>query len=123
MSPFIIPVVLFLTTGFVLTIYLYYRSREKQMIIERGLTSDQIKYLYFRETKSYGMLKTGIVVTVFGIALGLGFWMESSTGEEEWMPFLIITGIGIGFIIAYFVGKKMAIADKANEKNFEEPVE
>lgn len=101
-----IPLLSILSTGIVIALFLYLRSRERMMLIERGIGTDEIKLLYQHKSQGTLMLKTGIVIFFFGLGLGLGFMMENLTSVDEWMPFLIISFIGIGFIAAFFYGKK-----------------
>jgi hypothetical protein len=98
--------IFFLTTAFVLFSYIYFRSRERQMMIEKGLSVEQINELFKAKRNPVTWLRIGIVVLCFGVALGAGLGLYDSTGSEYWIPFFIISGIGSGFIAAFFLGKK-----------------
>ena len=104
-----IPIVLFLVTGLVLVTHFYFRSREKQLMIEKGLSYEQMMDLLNLKSKSDGLfgLKLGIVVVFFGLGLGLGFLFLDSMYNDEWMAFSIITMTGLGFIAAYFISRKV----------------
>jgi len=70
-----IPIILFLVIGVVLVSYYYLRSRERQILIEKGLDAESIKDFFVSkrsERSSYNLLKIGIISVAFGIGLGLG---------------------------------------------------
>ena len=47
-----IPIILFLVTGLVAVVYLYLRSRERQMLIEKNLDAEAIKE-FFNNKRNY----------------------------------------------------------------------
>jgi len=114
---FLIPIIMFLVIGAVLVTFIFFRSREKQLVIERGLDVDVIREIFKKREYPYALLKIGIIVLFFGLGLGTGLLMHVFTGVEEWIPFLIFVGSGLGFIIAYYAGKKAEESD--NELNKE----
>ncbi len=117
----IVGIVFFLVTGIVIVTYLYFRSREKQMMIERGLSYEQMVELLKTKRDPYIMLKLGIITLSVGIGLGLGFLFEyltryqvtyenNYTGYQTvdaWMPFWIVTMAGLGFIASFWVTRKL----------------
>ncbi|PIQ08511.1 MAG: hypothetical protein COW71_11505 [Ignavibacteriales bacterium CG18_big_fil_WC_8_21_14_2_50_31_20] len=115
-DPFIVPIVMFIVTGAVLITFIFYRSREKQMVIERGLDIDVIREIFKRKEYPYALLKTGIIILFFGLGLGIGMLIEVYTGVDEWIPFLIFVGTGLGFITASLVGKKLEDNDKLKNR-------
>ena len=102
-----IPIVLFLVTGLVLVTHLYFRSREKQLMIDKGLSYEQMMDLLSLKSKSSGLfgLKLGVVVVFFGLGLGLGFLLRGPSYEDEWIWVSLLTMTGLGFVVAYFVGR------------------
>ena len=102
----LVPVVFFLVSGIIWVSYIYFRSKEKQMMIEKGLSYEQMLEYLKRRRNPYTILKLGIVTICFGIGLGLGLLIEVSTGVEEWIPFLIITSTGIGLVLAFIIAKR-----------------
>lgn len=96
----------FLSTAFVIFSYLYFRARERQMMIEKGLSPEQINELFKAKRNPVTWLRLGIVVLCFGITLGAGLALHETTGNEFWLPLFIISGIGGGFIAAFFLGMK-----------------
>ena len=108
----LIPIIMFLVFGTIVITLIYFRSREKQMVIERGLDVEVIKEIFKRKENPYALLKAGIILLFFGLGLGVGLLMNVFTGVEEWIPFLIFVGAGIGFIVAFYAGKKAEEKDK-----------
>lgn len=108
----LIPIIMFLVTGAVLVTFIFYRSREKQMVIERGLDIEFIKEIFKKREYPYALLKAGIIIMFFGLGLGIGLLINVFTGVEEWIPFLIFVGTGIGFIVAFVSGRKVEESDK-----------
>ena len=106
-----IPIVLFLVIGLVLVTFFYFRSKEKQMMMDKGLSYEQMMELLKFKTDHLLTLKFGIIVVFFGLGLGLGYLFKGWTYDEEWMGFTIITMTGLGFVIAYFVARKMKNGD------------
>lgn len=102
-----IPIIMMVVIGLVFVAYIYYRSRERQMLIEKGLSADEIKQ-FFQKQKDYFILtKIGIISIFFGIGLGLGFLSGDEATREIWMAPAIFVFTGIGFVIANIVGNKM----------------
>jgi len=112
-----IPIISIIVTGLVFVTWIYFRSREKQMIIERGLDVELVKTLFEKKKSPYVLLKTGIIILFFGIGLGSGLLLESYTGVDEWIPFLIFAGTGIGFILAFLIARKIEQKDKAKDSD------
>ncbi|MGK9369891.1 DUF6249 domain-containing protein [Melioribacter sp. Ez-97] len=110
-----IPIISILVTGLVIIMYFYFRSREKQLMIEKGLSYEQMIELMRYKKNGYGLLKAGIILVFFGFGLGLGMLLENATGSEEWIPFMIFVLTGLGFVAAYIMGRKYEKADKDEE--------
>ena len=102
-----IPIVLFLVTGLVLVAYYYLRSRERQMLIEKGLDANSIREFFEGKKDPYRMLKIGVVALSFGIGLGVGMALQETTEKDFWIPFFLFTFTGIGFVAANIVSKKL----------------
>ena len=112
----LIPIILILVVGIILVTHFYLRSKEKQLIIEKGLDTDTIKQLYsnkYVQRSSYNLMKIGIIAVAFGIGLGLGIGFGESGDREYLMPLCIFVFTGIGFITANIIGKKLD--DKSNK--------
>ncbi len=107
-----IPIIMFLVIGVVLVSYIFFRSKEKQMMIEKGMSYEQMIEFLKTKRNPYTWLKLGIVVMFFGIGLGVGLLIQKYTYVEEWVPFLMITLTGVGFIVAYLAERKFEKENK-----------
>ncbi|MDP2037211.1 MAG: hypothetical protein Q8L04_07490 [Ignavibacteria bacterium] len=129
-----IPIIITMVVGLVITLAIYFRSKEKQMMIEKGLSTEQMfELLHSREKErknGYYMLKGGIIL-VFSVTGGIigsiidrayfGHWETFNDGGKYynddpvygvWLTFL---GIGIGAIVAHFISRKMEAKDSAQK--------
>lgn len=104
-----IPIILFLVIGLVLVTFIYLRSKERQMLIEKNLDAQSIKEFFNqkRRMSPYTLLKIGVICIAFGVALGLGLMLEDLTYKEFWVPFSLFTVTGVGFVIANMVSLKL----------------
>jgi len=102
-----IPIVITLVTGLIFVTFFYFRSREKQMLIEKGMDAQTIKSFYEEKKDKYLMFKIGIVSIAFGLGLGLGLMLQDYTSKEYWVPFLIFLFTGIGFVVGNIVVRKL----------------
>lgn len=101
--------------GAVIITWIFFRSKERQMLIQKGFTNDQIIALYSGKRNPYIWLKLGIIVVFFGIGLGVGGLLENMTGLEMFIAFGIITFSGLGFVVAYYVSRKFEKEDNVDE--------
>lgn len=108
-----VPIVMFLVIGLVLIAYYYFRYRERQMLIEKGLSADSIKEYFERKRDPNRMLKVGIICVFFGIGLGLGLMLQDILGRDYYVPFSLFTITGIGFVVANLLSKKFESKDLA----------
>ena len=104
-----IPIVLFLVAGLVSVVYLYLRSRERQMLIEKNLDAEAIKEFFNnkRNYDPYRLFKFGVICLFFGLGLGIGLMVEDATGADYWVPFMLFTVTGLGFIVANLASHKL----------------
>jgi len=117
-----IPIILFLVIGMVMISSFYFRYREKQSFIEKGLDfhdkildSQSIKELnevFERKKSPYALMKTGIIAIAFGIGLGLGMFLQDYTDRDYWIPFSMFVVTGIGFVVANVVGNLLESKNK-----------
>lgn len=108
-----VPIVMFLVIGLVLVTFFYLKSKEKQMLIEKGLSSDEIKSFYDKKHDPFILMKIGIIVLFFGVGLGAGLAMEDATSKEYWIPLFIFGLTGIGFIISNLAGNSLKKKESA----------
>ena len=102
-----IPIILFLVIGLVIVIAIYYKSREKQLLIEKGLSAEEIKKFFEDKRDPFIMLKIGIISIFFGLGIGFGMMLERSNHGDYWVPLFLFTFTGVGFVIANLVGNKL----------------
>ena len=100
-----------LIISLVIATYFYFRSRERQMMIEKGLTVEQISELFKSKRNPYTWLKLGIIIIGTGIGVGLGVLTENIGLYEGFIPLFIITFIGLGFVGAFFIARKFEKED------------
>ncbi|MCU7497306.1 MAG: hypothetical protein HF314_17180 [Ignavibacteria bacterium] len=104
-----IPIIITVTIGLVLITLAYFKSRERQMLIERGLPPEEIKQFFANKDKANPFLltKIGIIAIFFGIGIGLGMYLQELTNQEFWLVLFLFTLTGLGFIIANLLGRKL----------------
>jgi uncharacterized membrane protein YkgB len=110
-----IPIIMFLVTGLVLVTYIYFRSKERQMMIDKGMTPEQIAELFKSKKNPYITLKIGIITILSGIGIGIGVFIQKIDFYEGLSPLFIISFIGLGFVAAFFATRKFELEDKKNE--------
>ena len=103
-----IPIVGALVIGLILVTYYYFRSRERQMLIEKGLSAEDIKRFFEQKKDPFTMLKIGIICVAFGAGLGIGLMLEDITSKEYWVPFSLFVVTGLGFIVANISANKLS---------------
>lgn len=77
------------------------------MLIEKGLSAEEIKKFFEEKRDGLGLMKIGIISIFFGLGLGLGLMLQDATTKEYWVPFSLFVGTGIGFVIANVLSDKM----------------
>lgn len=113
-SEVVVVPIIFLTIAAISISYFYLRYRERSTIIEKGLTPDQMLALYDKKKDPLLMLKIGVVVFFFGLGLGIGMLIEEANGNDAWIPFLLFTSTGLGFIVAFYLSKRFEKTEKLN---------
>lgn len=117
-----IPIVMFLVIGLVLSLYFFFRSKDRQLIIEKGLSPDLIENLFRSRRNPFIWLKVGIITACGSLGVILGnflmwqypehWWSDKlnkafASPNESMMAFSIFFMIGIGFVLAFFLARKM----------------
>jgi hypothetical protein len=102
-----IPIVFFLVTGLILVTFFYFRSKERQQLIEKGMEAQAIKELYAGKKDPYILLKFGIIIVSFGLGLGIGLILQDETMEDYYVPLFLFVMTGLGFIIANIAARKL----------------
>ena len=70
-----IPIIITLVIGVVLVVYFYLHSKEKQMLIEKGLSTEEIKQFFQEKRDGLWLMRIGIISIFFG--LGLRYWFDA----------------------------------------------
>ncbi|MFO7445506.1 MAG: DUF6249 domain-containing protein [Ignavibacteriaceae bacterium] len=102
-----IPMVFALVVGLSFVSYSYLKSRERQMLIEKGLSAEDIKKFFEQKKDPYTMMKIGIISVGFGTGLGIGLILQDYTYQDYWVPFSLFVITGFGFIAANLVASKL----------------
>jgi Domain of unknown function (DUF6249) len=103
-----IPIIAILVTGLVLVTFYYLRSKERQMLIEKGLSAESIKEFFESKRDSFRWFKIGIVSILFGVGLGLGMILQDNTDKDYWIVLFLFVFTGLGFVIANLLGNKLS---------------
>jgi len=107
-----IPIIMTLVVGAVFIIYFYLKSKEKQMLIEKGLSAEEIKKFFEEKRDGLWLMKIGIISIFFGLGLGIGMMLKDATTKEYWIPLFLFVGTGFGFVIANVLSDKMKKKNK-----------
>lgn len=109
----LIPIVMFASIAFILYYYFRYRYLERQAIIEKGMTADEIKEVFkklpkHKTSNETNMAKWGIILIAIGLAILIG-----TQFSDEVMLSLIFILPGIGLLLYYkFIFKKEIKTDE-----------
>jgi len=102
-----IPIVATLVIGIILVSYFFFRSRERQLLIEKGMDAQSIKDFFEGKKDPFSLLKIGIITIAFGLGLGFGIMMEVDYSGGYWVPLFLFTVTGIGFVVANIISRKL----------------
>ena len=111
-----IPIVMFLIIGLIWVTAIYYRSRERQMLIEKGLSAEDMKKFFEQKRDPFWLMKVGIICIFFGIGLGIGLMSGAEETREVVTPTTIFIFTGLGFVIANIYGNKLRRAYDLEKK-------
>ena len=112
-----IPIIMLLIIGLVAVTYIYYKSREKQLLIEKGLSAEEIKKFFESKKDPFILMKIGIISIFFGIGLGIGMMSGGEETREIVTPTSIFVFTGLGFVIANLMGNKLRMNFDKEIKN------
>jgi hypothetical protein len=125
-----VPIIFFIVVGFVIALVFQLKSKEKQMMIEKGLSTEQMVELLKSKEKDnrnrFLMLKGGIILIflviggIIGDLIDRAFYFkyenfsgshyyDGSANYSVWLAFL---GLGIGAVAAHFIAKKYEITEE-----------
>jgi len=109
-----IPIIITLVVGIIVLTGIYFGSKEKQMLIEKGLSPAEIKEFLQKKKDKNLLLKIGLITTFFGLGLGFGMFLEDATSKEFYVPLSIFVLTGIGFMLANKYGNKKEADEGVN---------
>ena len=109
-----IPIFVTLIVGIIVVTGIYFGSREKQMLIEKGLSPAEIKEFLQKKKDKFLLLKIGIIMTFFGLGLGIGLFLQDVTCKEYYTPLSIFVFTGVGFMLANKYGNKKEAGEEIN---------
>jgi len=104
-----IPIIGIIVGALIAITAIYFKSRERQTLIEKGLSPEAIKEFFESKKDPNRLLKYGIIIFAFGLGLGLGIMMKDTTSKEYWIPLLLFTFTGLGFVASGLVSRKYDI--------------
>jgi hypothetical protein len=106
-----IPIIFTLVLGVVFMVAIITRHRERISMVERGLSSEEIKAMYTRQLQRNPLtsLKWGIVLVMAGTAILLGNYLREAYGMRDGAILgLVALLVGVGLVIFYAIaGKKI----------------
>jgi Na+/melibiose symporter-like transporter len=105
---FMIPIVMFIVTGAIVITFLFFRSREREMILAKDYTAEELMLLLNPGSKKKGVLVVlGILTASFGLGMLIGTMVHNATGENDYIPFIMFIFVGIGLITSFYVREKL----------------
>jgi hypothetical protein len=106
---FLIPITFFISVAVVIVVGLLTRHKERVTMIEKGLSSDEIKAYRVRDIRRdpFSSLKWGLMFLLAGIAIMLGNFLHVRYNVDEGVIVgLVCFFVGIGLVTFYVVASK-----------------
>ena len=112
----VVPIVVFGGFGFIIKIILDYFTRKR--LIEKGLTDENVKHLYFEKTltQSASSLKWGLILFLVGLVIIILQILPYYIAGEVYFGAMLIAA-GAGLLIYYFI----AAVQKSLGNNVDNP--
>ena len=95
----LIPIILFIIIGFVISFHLMTRSKERQLLIEKDISTEDLKILYSKPLNRYNTAKWALIFLFGGIGMFIGIWLVEQTGVDIYLPAAIAVSIGTGLLV------------------------
>jgi hypothetical protein len=108
-SELLVPIVMFIAAGAVLITYISAKHRERMSMIEKGMSSEDIKALYTRDVRRspLGSLKWGILFVMAGLAVLVGNLLHSLYYVDEGVIVgMVCLFVGAGLVVFYLLAAK-----------------
>jgi H+/gluconate symporter-like permease len=110
-----IPIITVIVVGLAFITAIYFRSKERQMLIDKGLTAEQMKEFYERKKNPFILSQLGIIFIFFGLGLGIGIYLEQTFEGGFWVPLFLFTITGACLIAANIIRYQLEKSNKSNE--------
>jgi hypothetical protein len=108
-----IPIVFFISAAAVLIMHLAVRHRERLTMIEKGMSSEDIKALFTRGQFRFNPLTTlkwGILAVFVGMATMIGNYIDQVYDVRDGVIIgLVILSAGIGLVLFYAIASKKQV--------------
>lgn len=106
-SPFLVPIVFFISIAVVLYIFIQARHRERMAMIEKGFDASLLTPDVRNRTGKFGALKLGMAAVGTGLGLLIGGILARTTNLEEPVAYFSMITLfgGMGLIIYYLLMK------------------
>ena len=105
------PLTLIAVVGAVLTVAIVGKHRERMAMLEKGLSSDEIKAMYTRDIRRdpLNSMKWGILFVCAGLAVILGYFLvERYQAQPPLIIGLVCLFVGGGLVLFYsFASRKI----------------
>ena len=113
LSEVYIPIVLFISVAAVFIMHIASRHRERLTMIEKGMSSEDIKAMFARgqyRSDPLNTLKWGILAVFVGLATLIGNYLDIQYGVRDGIIIgLMILFAGIGLVVFYGIAVKKQI--------------
>jgi len=107
----LIPIFALVFMTALIIVWISTRHRERMSMIEKGMSSEDIKALYMRQVTRdpLGSLKWGILLLMGGAAALLANFMHDRFGMDEGAGVgMVVLGVGVGLVVYYLIASKKA---------------
>lgn len=98
--------------GLIIFSWLYFSSREKQLFIKNNFTREQILDLHKHKKHPHLVLQIGLIIIFTGLGFSLSYYLDQYYYNDFLVPFSFFTLFGLGFIVAYFVARRLDKLDR-----------
>lgn len=105
----LIPLVFFISVAAIFITHITSRHRERMAMVEKGLSTDEIKAYFTREIRRdpFSSLKWGLLFVCVGLAVVLGNFLHQQYDVEEGVIIgLVCIFAGCGLLIYYGIASK-----------------
>ena len=116
---FLVVVIPIFVIGTVTTVIQHLRSKERQLLINKGVPTEHLVELFKsnRSTNPYLMLKIGVIIAFFGFSILIGnifdYWFDFGDAIIVFMVFMFF---GLGMVAASLIGKRLEERDEEKER-------